>query len=140
MIMKKLFLILLSMGLIYGASAQKIIARGTYYARPRVSVAVGAYAPFYPYYGFGYSPFAYGYGFGYGYPSYGYHQPYRPSKLDLKIEDIKKDYQDKIWSVKKDESLSGKEKRKEVRNLKQERDQAVLDARKNYYHAPKSNG
>jgi|SRR6478735_1471962 len=138
--MKKLFLILLSMALIYGASAQKIIAGGHYYTRPRVSVSVGTYAPFYPYYGFGYSPFAYGYGFGYGYPYYGYHQPYRPSKLDLQVEDIKKDYQDKIWSVKNDKSLSGKEKRKEVRNLKQERDQAVLDARKNYYRAPKSNG
>jgi hypothetical protein len=140
MIMKNLFLILLSMGLIYGASAQKINSGGTYYSRPRVSISVGAYSPFYyPYYRYGYSPFAYGYGFGYGFPYYGYDRPYRPSKLDLKIEDIKKDYQDKIWSVRNDESLSGKEKRKEVRNLKQERDKVVLEARKDYYHAPKSN-
>jgi len=133
--MKKLFLILLTLGLVYGASAQKVSRGGVYYSRPRVSVSMGAYAPFYPYYGFGYAPFAYGY----GYPFYGYNMPYRPSKLDLKIEDIKKDYQDKIWSVKKDESLSGKEKRNEIRNLKKERDETVLDARKNYYHAPKSN-
>jgi len=137
--MKKLFLILLTLGVVYGASAQKIRGGATYYSRPRVSVAVGAYSPFYPYYGFGYAPFAYGYGYGYGNPYYGYNRPYRPSKLDLKIEDIKKDYQDKIWSVRNDESLSGKEKRKEIRNLKHERDQVVVDERKNYYHAPKSN-
>jgi len=135
--MKKLFLILFTLGLVYSVSAQKIKGGATYYSRPRVSVSVGAYSPFYPYYGFEYAPFAYGYG--YGYPYYGYNRPYRPSKLDLKIEDIKKDYQDKIWSVRNDESLSGKEKRTEVRNLKHERDQAVVDARKNYYHAPRSN-
>jgi hypothetical protein len=30
-------------------------------------------------------------------------------------------------------------KEKEIRNLKHERDQVVVDERKNYYHAPKSN-
>ena len=127
------------MGLFYGASAQKYyrVAPPHYYASPRVSVAVGGYVPIYPYYGFGYAPFGYGYGYP---PYYGYSHPYRPSKLDLKIEDIKKDYQDKIYSVKHDKTLTGKERRNEVRNLKLERDEAVADARKNYYHAPQKQG
>ncbi len=49
------------------------------------------------------------------------------------------DYKNKIWSVRNDEGLSGKEKRKEVRNLKTERELAIVDARRNYYRAPRSN-
>ena len=71
MTMKKLFLILLSMGLIFGASAQKFRGGGTY-VKPRVVAPVRVYspyyAPFYAPYRYAYSPFAFGYGFGYGYP------------------------------------------------------------------------
>jgi hypothetical protein len=126
--MKKLFVIIISLGLALGASAQRYFhgGGGYHYAGPRVSVGIGAYAPFYPSYGY-YSPF-------YGYPrTYGYGYNNRPSKLTLKIEDIRNDYDDRIWSAKHDTSLSRKERKKMVHELKHERDQAINDAKKNYY-------
>jgi hypothetical protein len=126
--MKKLMVIVVALGLVLGASAQRF-GHGygggghVYIAPPRVSVGIG-YSPFYsPYYSpFGYNPY-------YGYNS----RSYRPSKLDVQIADIKNDYQDKIWSAKHDTSLSGKERRKVVHQLRSERDQAVIDAKRNYY-------
>lgn len=89
-----------------------------------VIVSGGFYSPFY-------SPWGYGWGWG-GYPYYAA-APYRPSKLDLQVMDIKNDYSDRIASVKMDRDLSGKERRQEVRQLKRERDNAVYDAKRNYY-------
>ena len=128
--MKKLMVIVVALGLAMGASAQRFghgFGGGhVYIAPPRVSVGVGlGYSPFY------YSPFGY-YPYGYGYNNYN-NRNYRPSKLDLTIEDIKNDYQDKIWSAKHDTSLSRKERRKTVHQLKTERDQAIIDAKRNYY-------
>ncbi len=128
--MKKLLIVLFAIGLTLGASAQRGHAyyHGGVYARPRVVVGVGAYyAPFYPYYGFGF-----GYGPFYPYP-YGPVYGYRPTKLDLQIEDIKNDYADKIWSVKEDKTLTRKERREKVHELKVQRDQEIADAKRNYY-------
>ncbi len=141
--MKKLLIILMSISLSLGVSAQRIghgfAGKGFYsphyYSRPHVYI--GGYAPFYgygyPFYGFSTSyPF-----YGFGYPYYGYpygYNHYRPtSKLAMQIEDIKSDYKDKIWSARQDKSLTRAERRKEIRNLKRERDQAVIDAQRNYY-------
>ncbi len=130
--MKKLLIVLLSLGLVTGVSAQRghigggFHGGGYHYIRPHVTVVYGgAFSPFYPYYGFGYYPFGYPYP-----PAYGYS---RPSKLTLQIEDIKNDYHDKIWSVKQDKSLTHKQRREKVRELKHERDQAIDDAKRNYY-------
>lgn len=127
--MKRLLIIFFSLGLALGASAQKIgHVRGFAYSRPRVVVGLGAFAPLYPYYGLGYSPYSpYG---SYG-PRYGYGR--RPSRLDLKIEDIKNDYQDKIWAARHDKTLPRSERRKLVHQLKHERDQAITDTKRNYY-------
>jgi hypothetical protein len=116
-----------------GASAQKVIRGGGHYApRPRVSVGIGlgygyGYSPFYsPYYGFG-SPFYY--------PPYGYNNGYRrPSRLDMEIQDIKTDYADQIKSLRMDNSLSGHERRQQIRELKTERDKAITEAQRNYYY------
>jgi hypothetical protein len=126
--MKKMMIIVVALGLALGASAQRFghgFGGGhVYIAPPRVSVGVGlGYSPFY------YSPFGYN---PYGYNNY-YGRSYRPSKLDLQVEDIKNDFQDKIWSAKHDESLSRKEKRRVVHQLRAERDQAITDAKRNYY-------
>jgi hypothetical protein len=139
--MKKLLIVGLSLGLALGASAQRgyyggHVAGGGYhyYAAPRVSVGVGfgvygPYAPFGPYYGFGfYSPY-----FGYPFGPYGYGYGAHPSKLSVKIQDIKSDYSDKIASARHDKSLSGHERRQTVRNLKTERDQKIEDLKSNYY-------
>lgn len=127
--MKKMIIIAVALVLAMGASAQRFghgFGGGrVYVAPPRVSVGIGlGYSPFY------YSPFGYN---PYGYNNYGYSRTYRHSKLDLKVEDIKNDYQDKIWSAKHDDSLSRKEKRRVVHQLRVERDQAVTDAKRDYY-------
>ena len=125
--MKKLMIIMLALGITAAASAEKTVVRsghfGGGYYRPRTTVVVGGYSPFYRPYYYGYNPYLY--------PTY--YQSYRPTKLDLQIQDIKNDYDDKISSVRMDDSLSGKQRREKVRDLKHERDQAVTDAQKNYY-------
>ena len=128
-IMKKLFIILISIGFALGATAQKGYHRGGYsLGRPRISIGIGGgygygyYSPFYR----PYSPF---------YSPYGYNNfSSRPSRLDLEIQDIKLDYADRIKSVKMDDGLKRKEKKQRIRELKYERDKAVIDAKKDYYY------
>lgn len=53
----------------------------------------------------------------------------------MQIQDIKNDYPYKIWSVKHDKSLSRKERKKKVHELKVERDNEISDLeRSNYKH------
>ncbi|MEO5685401.1 MAG: hypothetical protein ABIQ88_22330 [Chitinophagaceae bacterium] len=128
--MKKLMVIAVALGLAMGASAQRFGhgfggGRHVYIAPPRVSVGIG-YSPLF-YSPFGYNPY-------YGYNNGMYGRSYnRPSKLDLQIEDIKNDYKDKMWSAQHDTNLTRKERRKIVHDLKSQRDQAVIDAKRNYY-------
>lgn len=100
--------------------------KGGGFYRPRTTIVVGGggyYSPFY-------SPF----GFGYGYPYYPYATvASRPTKLDMEVNDIKNDYADKIESVRLDRTLSGKQRREQVRAFKRQRDNAVLEAKRNYY-------
>ncbi|HVM89945.1 MAG TPA: hypothetical protein VMT76_17285 [Puia sp.] len=123
--MKKLLIVMISLALAGTVSAQRFSHRVgggiAFYSTPRVIVGGG----FYPYYGFGFNPF-----FPYYYP-YGYY--HRPSKLDLQIQDIKNDYKDKIWSVKHDSSLSRRERREKVHELKVQRDNEINDLKMNYY-------
>lgn len=106
------------------ASAQGHVYRGPYIHRPPVYIGVNSFAPFYPYYGF-YAPWYY--------PNYNYT---RPSKLEMKIEDIKSDYKDRIWSARHDSNLSHQQRKKEIHRLKTERDQAIADLKANYYKNP----
>jgi hypothetical protein len=126
--MKKILVVVFLMMIATGLMAQRshIISSSGYHYRPHVVVGLGAYAPFYPYYGFGYSPF-------FPYAPYGYGYGYRPSKLTLKVEDIKADYRDKIHSARSDKSLTHAEKREKVHELKQERDREINDLKTNYY-------
>lgn len=133
--MKKMMIVLLSLGLALGASAQRghgggYSHGGGYYVRPRISLGLGYYAPFGPY-GY-YSPF---YMYPYG-PYSGFHS--KPSRLSMNIQDIRNDYADRIWSAKRDTRVSHKERRKNVRSLKRERDKAVQDEIMNYYKYPDS--
>src|SRR5512136_1538359 len=117
-VMKRLFVAMMLVGISLVSLAQKGSVARVYYYHPRVIVGLGAYSPFYPYYGFGYAPY-------FGYPWYGY--PNRPSKMEMKIEDIRNDYRDKIKSAKADKSLTKAERKETVKNLKQERDQEIAD-------------
>lgn len=53
--------------------------------------------------------------------------------MEMKIQDIENDYKDRIASVRADDSLTGKEQREKVRDLKKDRDQAISDYKKKYY-------
>src|SRR3954454_1337485 len=140
--MKKLLIVLLSVGFTLGAAAQPkigggfsggagIVRGGGHYVRPRVTV-VAPYTYISPYYGLGY-------GFGYSRfydPFYRYPRfQSQPSQLDLQIEDIKNDFQYQISSVKHDKSLAKDVRKQKVRDLKHEREDAIIEAKKNYYKA-----
>jgi hypothetical protein len=131
--MKKLMILVMCLGVVYGATAQQghVVAGGFHgrvYYVPHVSVGFGYFSPFY-------NPFGY-----YGYP-YGMYNPYgmaygRPSKLQRKEEDIRSDYADRIYSVRQDSSLTGKQKRQAIRSLKKQRDQDIHDLVANYHKQP----
>jgi hypothetical protein len=128
--MKKLFVMVMSMTVLIAASAQYKggvhYRGGTGYYRPHARVIVGVGAGYYPpYY---YSPF---YPFGYwGGPHY-----YRPSRLELKIEDIQADYKDRIYSARRDRTISKSERKATIHQLKSGRDLAIRDAERNYYRS-----
>ena len=122
--MKKLLIVMISLALAGSVSAQRFGGHGVGYAGSRVGITGG----FYPYYGIGF-------GFGPFYPYYPYGNGYnnRPSKMTMQIQDIKNDYNDKIWSAKHDTSLTRKERRMKVHELKVERDNSINDLKRNYY-------
>ncbi len=139
--MKKSLIILVAAVLALGATAQPKIGGGfrsggfggggVHYVRPRVTV-VAPYTYIRPSYGLGL-------GLGYGYsPFYSPYYPYRryaerPSQLDLQIEDIKNDYSYQISSVKHDKSLPKDERKQKVRDLKHQREDAIIEAKKEHY-------
>jgi hypothetical protein len=152
--MKKLLVILFSLGLTLGATAQPKIGggfrggsygEGVHFIRPRVTI-ISSIAPMYPYYAYGYGQ-GYGYGsrFGLGYSPFNdpfYNQrrtEERPSQLDLQIEDIKSEYGYKIDNVKDDKTLTKDERKQKVRDLKHEKDQDIIGAKKRYYSAKDEN-
>lgn len=121
--MKKISIVLFSIIIALSASAQKVIVHPIVPVGPRVAY----YHPYFwhPYYGLGF-------GYGYGYPYYGYPY-YHPTKLDRQIVDIENEYSDRIYSVRQDDSLTHHERRVKIRELKHERDDAINDAKRNYY-------
>ena len=119
--MKKILMIIIIAVAALRVSAQKVIVP-RYYSRPHVYVTTGFYPPLYPY--------SY-YGLMYPYPYAVY--PLRETKLERKIDDIKNDYRDRIWSARHNKTLSRTERKTTIHELKHERDQAILDAKQNYY-------
>jgi hypothetical protein len=126
-------------GMVMGVSAQAghVVSRGNYKSvyivRPQI--LVGTYSPFYGPFGaygypvilpFGYYPILAPYGFGYS----------RQTELQKKEDDIRADYQDKIYSVRHDDSLSSAEKKQSIKELKKKRKQDIKDLVSNYHRKP----
>ncbi|OLY95669.1 hypothetical protein BUE76_00155 [Cnuella takakiae] len=91
-----------------------------------VGLGIGSYAPF------GYYNRGFGYNSYFGNP-YGSYNRYRPSKLDLQVQDLPNEYKDRRWSVRQDRSLSRQQRKGWVRNLKYEEEKAIQEARSSYY-------
>lgn len=126
--MKKLVLIVLMSAIVSGASAQFRGRGDGGFHRGRTTVVVRG--GIYPHY---YYPYG-----GLGWYSSWYNAPYyrnynRPSKLDMEVADIKHDYSDRIHSVKMDNTLPAADRKAKVRELKQERKDAVYQAKRDYY-------
>ena len=117
--MKKISIVLFSIMIALSASAQKrVVVHPVVPVGPRIVY----YHPYWhPYFGFNYW---------YGQPAYYY---YHPTKLDRQITDIENEYSDRIYSVRKDDSLTHHERRVKIRELRHERDQAIENAKRNYY-------
>jgi hypothetical protein len=120
--MKTLLIIMVSVMLSLGAAAQHRVYYHAYH--PRVYISPFSYG-----FGYGYPYFGYGYPYGYPYQSYQRSVPY---KLELEIQSIKIDYKSQIREVRRDKSISHSKRRAEIRSLKTERDQAIIDAQRNY--------
>ena len=139
---RNLLIVLFSFGLALGASAQRGIHGGSvamghgyyhgggwgYYPRTYVGVGFGLG---YPWWGWGYGWYGPWYG---GYPAYYYGYGAMPNQLELQVQDIKNDYQQRIKDVKHDKSLTHKERRAKIDQLKTERDDAIVQARHDYFY------
>jgi hypothetical protein len=155
---KKLFIILFSLGLAYGASAQRGFVghgyagggfHGGYYApAPRVYYAPGYYG------GWGWGlGFGLGWGWGvpgwygpygpwmspYGYPPYYYGRGPMPPALQDQIAGIKSDYKAQIKDVKHDKALSHSDKGAKINDLEKQRDAAITQARHDFFNAQMRN-
>jgi hypothetical protein len=142
--MKRIFVLLLSLGVVVGASAQRghyirpgagfYHGGGSVVVVPRTYVGLG--------FGFGY-PWGYPYGW-YG-PWYGAYPPYyygygaMPSQLELQVREIREDYDQQIKDVKHDKSLTKQERRAKVDQLKQEKEDAIVQARHDYFDRSRRN-
>ena len=131
--MKTLLIMLLSVALSSGVFAQGKIYYHHYYPyHLRVYISPFAYGPVFGYPYFGYPH----YGYPYNNPYYGNRMPY---KLSLQIQSIKIDYKNKIKEARKDKSLSHSQRRQEIRSLKAERDQEIIDAQRNFRRSERRN-
>lgn len=136
--MKNVLMMLMSLGITASALATgpRVVGGGPkVVARPSKVVVVRPHGyGFYPSYGYGYNSFYpySGYGFGSFYSPFIYNQQ-EPSKLDLDIEEINSDFHHDIADVRHDHSLSKEERKQKIRDLRNEKSQSIIDAKKDYY-------
>ena len=122
--MKTILMFCLAVFITSAVSAQKYNRHRYPQSRVRSSISIGIGSPYYsPYY----SPYSR------PFPSYNTPVYSRPTRLESEIADVKADYDDRIWSVRHDKSLSKSERKMVIRRLKSERDRAVRDAQYNYH-------
>ncbi len=144
--MKTIFLVLLSIALSVAASAQRksnsdehheyseerneYSQRGVQVYSLPLTYGLGYDYPYYgnPYYGY--------YGYGYGYPLWyrPFHSRSRANqyKLDLQLKAIRMDYANRIKEARHDKSLSHSQKKEKIHSLKDERNDEIVNAEKNF--------
>jgi hypothetical protein len=156
---KRLFILLFSLGLAYGVSAQRGAVghgyvgggfhgayHGAYHGYYHPYFAPRVYAPaFYGGWGFG---LGLGWGLGWGvpgwygpwaypaaYPPYYYGRGPVPPALNDEISGIKSDYKAQIKDVKHDKALTHSDKEQKINELEQKRDAAITQARHDFFNA-----
>ena len=122
--MKAILMFCVALVITASASAQKYNRYRYSQPRVRTSISVGIGNGYSPYYSPFYRPYYRPY---YSTPVYP-----RTSRVDNEIADIRADYNDRIWYVRNDKSLSKSERKHEIRRLKSERDRAIREAEYNY--------
>lgn len=140
--MKKIIGLLLAVGITLGLSAQKKTLKGNFNSTPGGKtkvIVVRPYTPFYSPFYYGYRSWGYPYGYGY-YPYAGFGpSENRPTELDLEIEKLKNDYAHQIATVRHDKSIKKSERKQRIRDLKHERENAIIDLKKDYYKEKNEN-
>jgi hypothetical protein len=137
--MKQVLAMMLTLGVAFSAGAQGKI-RAARLQRPARVIVV--HSPFYYNSGLGYR---YGYSPFYSpYNSFGYNRFYDPfyssrvtetlpNDVQVRIDEIDNDYSYQISNIRKDKSIAGKERRQKVRDLKHERESAILKEKRSYF-------
>jgi len=134
--MKNILMMILGVGLALGASATqpKLASGSSISGRPAKVIVVRPYIlhsyGYYPY-RFGYNPFYAPYAYNPYYSPFAYQ--HQPSKLDLEVEQITNDYHHEIAEVRHDNTLSKAERRQKIRDLRHERKNSIIEAKKGYY-------
>lgn len=136
--MEKIMVIMLALGLAVTAGAEVKSNPKSYHPRARVIVVSPSY--YAPGFGYRYSPFYNPYNGAFYSP---FNDPFyrsrnietTPSALQLKIDDIENNYSYQISTVRHDKSFDGTERRQRIRELKHERESAIIEAKRNYYNA-----
>ena len=147
--MKQILMVLLAFSLAVSVDAQTKIRGGSVPSKTRVIIAAPMYQPF-------------GYGFGYGprfSPFYNrfydpFYDPFyrgsfdafnrtrvierEPTELQLKTEEIENEYSFRISKVRDDKSISGKERRQKIRELRYEQEAALINARRSFIQREKT--
>ncbi|MBS1621753.1 MAG: hypothetical protein JST10_00325 [Bacteroidetes bacterium] len=123
--MKRLLIILVSMAVSIGASSQHGKTSYIKYPRPRSHVVIVRPVYYPPYYYGYYTPLYYPFRPVYRYPG--------ETRLEIKIDSIRNDYRDKIWSARHDKSLSRSQRKETIHQLKHDRDLAINQAEAGYY-------
>lgn len=135
--MKRFLIALFATGIVMSASASgphPKVAANMNFSSPHVRVVrvIPAYHFYRPYYSYGISYGYYPLGYNPLYSPYAYRT--RPTELDLKVEEINNDYQHRIATVRHDKSISRAERKQEIRDLRHERNDAIINAKNDYYN------
>ncbi len=138
--MKKIMVIMLALGLAITAGAQAKGSLRSSYPRAKVIVVSPSYYGYTPAFGYRYSPFFNPYNSAFYSP---FNDPFyrsgnietTPSQLQLKIDEIRNNYSYQISTVRHDKTVNGTERKQRIRELKHQRESAIIEAKGNYYNA-----